>query len=405
MCGCESTSPPACNPTCRPRFPHPAQDSHRSAASTKAAILDRPPVVVTRRKIPMPEELCPICEGAGLRVIERADGTRVAERCVCRTERGSERAFERARIPKKFINCTLEDYVPNYSGNNPTLNAALLQARNFIKAYPHETYGKGLMLVGEIGTGKTHLAVAILKALITDRGAHALFYDCATLLDDLKNTYERKVDVTEREMLKPIFEADVLVLDELGAAKVTDWGSDTIARVINARYNDGRTTIVTTNLPNLPPIGITERDNFAPMRRETLGDRIGERMRSRLQEMCVVVEMAGKDFRQSKPGRASFAHRKYTAAELFTLEATEEKKGKAGENLPSPTPASEKKMRSAETVSSDGNLRLKSEKKEVVRSGQVSNSLLSPVKVWTQEDVDREVELKTRLSKSQSPLD
>jgi DNA replication protein DnaC len=353
----------------------------------------------------MPEELCPICEGAGLRVVERADGTRVAQPCACRTERGWGRAFDRARIPKKFIDCTLEDYVPNYSGNNPTLNAAILQARNFVKAYPHETYGKGLMLVGEIGTGKTHLAVAILKALITERGAKALFYDCATLLDDLKNTYERKVDVTEREMLMPIYEADVLLLDELGAAKVTDWGSDTIARVINARYNDSRTTIVTTNLPNLPPIGITERDNFAPMRRETLGDRIGERMRSRLQEMCVVVEMAGKDFRQSKPGRASFAHRKYTAAELFALGATEENKGKAEENLPSPIPASEEKMSSVETDKNGGKLRLKSEKKETVRSSQVSNSLLNPDKVWTQEDIDREVELKTRLRESKLPLD
>lgn len=353
----------------------------------------------------MPEKLCPICEGAGLRVVERADGTRVAVRCDCRTERGWGRAFDRARIPKRFINCTLEDYVPNYSGNNPTLNAAILQARNFVKAYPHETYGKGLMLVGEIGTGKTHLAVAILKALITDRGAKALFYDCATLLDDLKNTYERKVDVTEREMLKPIFEADVLVLDELGAAKVTDWGSDTIARVINARYNDGRTTIVTTNLPNLPPIGVIERDNFAPMRRETLGDRIGERMRSRLQEMCVVVEMAGKDFRQSKPGRASFAPRKYTAAELFTLGPTEGKKGKTGENSPSATPVSEEKTSSVETGESGGKLRLKGDKKESVRNSQASNSLLSPVKVWTQEDVDREVELKTRLRESQLPLD
>ncbi len=103
------------------------------------------------------------------------------------------------------------------------------------------------MLVGQIGTGKTHLAVATLKSLIEDRGVQGLFYDCSNLLDDLKNTYERKVDATERETLKPIFEVDVLVLDELGAAKVTDWGADAIARVINARYNDNRTTIVTTN--------------------------------------------------------------------------------------------------------------------------------------------------------------
>ena len=115
-----------------------------------------------------------------------------------------------------------------------------------------------------------------------------------------------KGGTTERETLKPILEVDVLVLDELGAAKVTDWGADAIARVINARYNDNRTTIVTTNFDNLPPAAATERDTFAPMRRETLGDRIGERMRSRLQEMCVVIEMKGNDFRQSDRGRATF---------------------------------------------------------------------------------------------------
>lgn len=254
----------------------------------------------------MPEEPCKLCEGAGLRVVERSDGTRAAVPCECRTTAGFDRAFARARIPKRFLNYTLENYDPNYSGPNSSLNNAILQARNFVRAYPHETAGKGLMLVGQIGTGKTHLAVATLKALITERGAQGLFYDCATLLDDLKNTYERKVEATERETLKPIFEVDVLVLDELGAAKVTDWGADAIARVINARYNDNRTTIVTTNFDNLPPAAATERDTFAPMRRETLGDRIGERMRSRLQEMCVIIEMKGHDFRQSDRGRASF---------------------------------------------------------------------------------------------------
>lgn len=273
----------------------------------------------------MPEELCPICEGAGLRVVERADGTRAAVPCDCRATAGFDRAFLRARIPRRFVNYTLQNYDPNYAGPNASLNHAILQARNFVKAYPQETAGKGLMLVGQIGTGKTHLAVATLKSLIEDRGVRGLFYDCATLLDDLKNTYERKVDATERETLKPIFEVDVLVLDELGAAKVTDWGSDAIARVINARYNDNRTTIVTTNFDNLAAAAPTERDTFAPMRRDTLGDRIGERMRSRLQEMCVVIEMKGPDFRQSDRGRASFGGRNTPAASVLDLRGRSKK--------------------------------------------------------------------------------
>jgi len=250
-------------------------------------------------------EPCPICDDSGFRLIDRPDGTRFAAQCECRVVSREARIFTDARIPKRFLDCTLDAYRPNFAGTNKTLSSAVVHARNFVKAYPLETKGRGLMLIGKIGTGKTHLAVALLKALITERGAKGLFYDCTNLLDDLKNSYEKKVSLTEREVLTPIFNAEVLVLDELGAAKITDWASDSIARVINTRYNDGRTTIVTSNYDNLPPAGIGERDSWT-IREETLGDRIGERMRSRLQEMCVPVYMEGLDYRQLE-GRASFA--------------------------------------------------------------------------------------------------
>jgi DNA replication protein DnaC len=94
----------------------------------------------------------------------------------------------------------------------------------------------------------------------------------------------------------------VLVLDELGASKPTDWVWDTVAHILNTRYNDRRTTIITTNYANLAPFAA---ESNRAMREDSLGDRIGERMRSRLQEMCVVVEMQGEDFRQ-KVKRASF---------------------------------------------------------------------------------------------------
>jgi DNA replication protein DnaC len=97
-----------------------------------------------------------------------------------------------------------------------------------------------------------------------------------------------------------------LVLDELGAAKPSDWVWDTVAHILNTRYNDRRTTIITTNYANAGPLGAEGGAAKAAMRDETLGDRIGERMRSRLQEMCVVVEMNGTDFRQGVK-RASFA--------------------------------------------------------------------------------------------------
>jgi DNA replication protein DnaC len=121
----------------------------------------------------------------------------------------------------------------------------------------------------------------------------------------VQNSYNRQVAATELEILAPVFEAEVLVLDELGASKPTDWVWDTVAHILNTRYNDRRTTIITTNYANAAPLGM-ETGVRAAAREETLGDRIGERMRSRLQEMCVVIEMRGEDFRQ-KVKRASFS--------------------------------------------------------------------------------------------------
>jgi DNA replication protein DnaC len=254
----------------------------------------------------MPEELCPICEGAGLRAIERADGTRAAVPCDCRVARRSTRMIEQARIPQRYAHCTLDSYDTQFPSSNRTLTGALVQARNFVSAYPFGTNGNGLLLTGSIGVGKTHLAVGMLQSLITERGAKGLFFDYRDLLKQVQNSYNRSVDVTELEILKPVFEAEVLVLDELGASKPTDWVWDTVAHILNTRYNDRRTTIITTNYSNFAPLAADANGPRAAVREETLGDRIGERMRSRLQEMCVVVEMTGEDFRQ-KVKRASFA--------------------------------------------------------------------------------------------------
>lgn len=243
-------------------------------------------------------EMCTICEGSGLRLVERPDGTRVAQECTCRAERKAARQIASARIPERYLHCTLEDYEPNYQGQNRSLSGALVQARNFVRGYPLETGGNGLLLTGSIGVGKTHLAVGVLQALISDRGAKGLFWDYRDLLKTVQHSYNPTVATTEHDVLRPVFEAEVLVLDELGANRPTEWVWDTVAHILNTRYNDRRTTIITTNYANLPPGATLANGARAAVREETLGDRIGERMRSRLQEMCVTVEMTGEDFRQ-----------------------------------------------------------------------------------------------------------
>jgi len=248
-------------------------------------------------------EVCSICEGAGLRVVER-DGRQVAEDCVCRVQERAARRLKRAAVPRRYEHCTLESYETGFTSSHRTQGAALMRARKFVESYPLETNGTGLLLTGSIGVGKTHLAIGILQALVVERGATGLFYDYRDLLKQVQNSYNSQVRETEMEILRPVFEAEVLVLDELGASKPTDWVWDTVAHILNTRYNDRRTTIITTNYANLAPL--TASDSNGRLREETLGDRIGERMRSRLQEMCVVVEMQGEDFRQ-KVKRASFA--------------------------------------------------------------------------------------------------
>jgi DNA replication protein DnaC len=247
------------------------------------------------------QSTCPICSGSGWK---SAAGSRVS-RCDCVLATRSGRLLTNARIPTRYDHCDFSEFV----ALNPTLTAAKLVAEKFVAEYDVTRLNDGLLLVGPIGVGKTHLAVAILKQLIAGKGVAALFYDYRELLKEIQNSWNDSVQTTEMEVLRPVFEAEVLVLDELGAVRPTEWVSDTVHHILNTRYNDKRTTIITTNYRDLPAGASNGRSEAerarAANRDETLGDRIGDRMRSRLHEMCKKVEMDGEDFRQ-KVRSASF---------------------------------------------------------------------------------------------------
>ncbi len=246
------------------------------------------------------DNLCPICSGSGFRIHTR-DGARFAADCQCRLVQKGEKRLAAALIPERYDHCTLEsfEFGLHAGGEDAVLLQAQYMATKFVQNYPVVTEGSGLLFTGSIGIGKTHLAIGVLRALILERGAAGVFCDYRDLLAQIKNSYNPNVSTTEMEILKPIFDAEVLVLDELGAAKPTEWVWDTVAHVLNTRYLRKRTTIVTTNYADRAAgAGTASRE-------ETLGDRIGERMRSRLNEMCQTVEMVGKDFRKTA-GRAAF---------------------------------------------------------------------------------------------------
>ena len=238
-------------------------------------------------------------------MVERPDGVRAVAECACRTVERRVRRLAAARIPERHRECTLENFSTKSGGLNRSLAEARVKATGFVRAYPSETFGNGLLFVGPCGVGKTHLAVGILHALIAERGVQGRFVDCKELLKEIQNSYAANNEKTERQILRPALEAEVLVLDELGAARRTDWVSDMIEHLLNMRYNDRKTTIITTNLP-YASAGMAAGGPREAARKETLGDRIGERMLSRLGEMCLVVEMDGPDYRNTSLGRATF---------------------------------------------------------------------------------------------------
>ena len=265
------------------------------------------PVRLSHRNAPAPIALglveqmsdCPICNGVGLVRVVSEGGLWVSRACECQETDREERRLAAARIPERYRHYTLDGYETAFRGADPSLSRAHLTARKFVDAYPVDTAGKGLLFTGSIGVGKTHLAVGVLRRLMQESGVNGLFCDYRELLKNIQNSYNSQVNTTELELLKPVFAAEVLVLDDLGAQKPNEWVWDTVALILNTRYNDKQTTIITTNYPDLPAGGGAQSDVERAAREQTLGDRIGDRMRSRLAEMCVKVEMTGEDFRQT----------------------------------------------------------------------------------------------------------
>src|SRR5690606_24772790 len=134
---------------------------------------------------------------------------------------------------------------------------------------------------------KTHLAVAILKAVIRKCGARGYFYETADLLRRIRHTYNQSVDETEMGVLSPALNAELLVLDDLGTDKTSEWVQETLGLVVNHRYNTRRATIFTSNLRD--PLDSTDPNSFA--------FQVGARTRSRLREMCDWIEIQGADIR------------------------------------------------------------------------------------------------------------
>lgn len=202
--------------------------------------------------------------------------------------------------PGALQHCELSNF--NTEGEREPLQEALRISTQFIANYPVEK--KGLLFLGRPGVGKTHLGIAILKSLV-GKGIPCGFVDYRDLLKEVQHSYNQAVQTTELDLLQPVLETEVVLLDELGAIRTSQWVWDTVAHILNNRYSENRTTLITTNFDDRAEIALEEEErgeHFTEaeraMRGETLADRIGGAMWSRLHEMCKPVDMIAPDYRR-----------------------------------------------------------------------------------------------------------
>jgi DNA replication protein DnaC len=229
--------------------------------------------------------ICPKCQGSGWDRIVR-DGVEGVVRCECIRGSRFERLLASANIPSRYEHCELD----NFDKSSRTTEIARVAAEKFVSEYPM-TQPFGLLFMGPQGVGKTHLAVGIIKKLIRQKSIPCLFCTFPELLKEIQNSYNPNTQSSEMRILEPILDTQVLVLDELGAQKPSDWVRDQVAYVLNYRYNENKVTIITTNFMDHGAEG------SKPTVTDSLAQRIGDRIRSRLYEMCKDIKMDGKDFR------------------------------------------------------------------------------------------------------------
>jgi len=279
---------------------------------------------------------CPICQGSGWKVVERtAEGAQAlaadksgsaagepkmvwAVPCDCTAGDRTDRVLAKARVPERYRHCDFDNYETDNeieSASREQLgswNRSLTQAKIIVQRFAQEfspvremQNENGLLLMGPCGVGKTHLAVAALKEIVL-RGHSGLFYDYRELLKQIQDSYNAESQSTEMSVLEPVLKAEILVLDDIGSSNPSLWALETVGHILNTRYNEKRVTILTTNFldsdaaANPASAGASPRiaGMRAPTIEDSLTERVGKRIRSRLYEMCRTVEIYAPDYRK-----------------------------------------------------------------------------------------------------------
>jgi DNA replication protein DnaC len=238
---------------------------------------------------------CAACGGSG-RVFDRDErGYSVVRGCSCGADPRRLSLLTGLRLPLKFLDRRLHNYAPQRDEQNRALGRACRFVDEFV---PGASGIRALLFCGPPGTGKTHLLAAILRELAVQNGVRGRYEEFFLLLSDIRDGFSR--GLSSREWLEPLRQVEVLAIDEVGkGGKNRDFEQGVLDEIISIRYNAGRPTLFATNYP---PAGATWKFGSEGEVRETLEQRVGQRIYSRLHELCDFIDVQGPDKRRD-PGR------------------------------------------------------------------------------------------------------
>jgi DNA replication protein DnaC len=234
---------------------------------------------------------CSECNGTGNILLTNDKGYTYVSPCsACGVIRRNIKLYNMAGIPKRYSRVLQVDADLDLRGVHSSFQRALKYAKEqFVKKYPTN---KGFLLMGPSGTGKTHIATGTISELTLKYGVQCIFTDFFHLLSDLRQAYSE--GTPENEIIQPLVDAQVLVIDELGKGRSNEWELNILDQLISKRYNASRETIATTNYVTREFARSKEDNN------EILENRVGERIASRLFEMCELIHLEGRDYRREK---------------------------------------------------------------------------------------------------------
>ncbi|TNE49006.1 MAG: ATP-binding protein [Deltaproteobacteria bacterium] len=256
------------------------------------------------KKCSCQDEICPMCEGVGGFEVILDSGNRAWKTCQCQTLERRMELYRSAGIPARFSTKTLDAFAPNDKSQ-------MMVRTHLYKMFQADESGRpkfqpgqrGLLLMGSPGTGKTHLMVGLLRYLTLELGIPCRFQDFGLLLSRLRSNYSS--EGSEMSILQPLIDVEVLLIDDLGKGRNSKWELGIIDILVSCRYNADRTTLITTNYTEQPENTLRERfrgrgstEGEEVMQRDTLRERVGDRIYSRLQEMCRFFLVRGIDYRQ-----------------------------------------------------------------------------------------------------------